>query len=44
MEEFYKDIEHDRNPDPGLNDAHEVLKIINKVYEESGYDYSKKSS
>lgn len=42
MEEFYKDIKYDRMPSPGLNDANKVLKIINKIYKESGYDYSKK--
>jgi len=44
MEEFYKDIEYDRIPNPSLSDANEVLKIIDKVYKESGYDYSKKPS
>lgn len=44
MEDFYKDIEYKRQPNPGLNDANEVLKIINTIYEESGYDYSKKST
>ena len=31
MEEFYKDIKYDRTPDPSLNDATKVLKIINKI-------------
>lgn len=44
INEFYKDIEQNRSPDPGLKDVYEVLKIIDKIYMESGYDYSKKSS
>lgn len=44
MNEFYQDIIEDRLPDPGLEDVYEVLKIIDKIYKESGYDYSKKSS
>ena len=39
--EFYKDIELDRTPTVGLLDAYESLKIVQKIYEESGYDYSK---
>ena len=42
MEELYKDIKFDRIPNPSLKDANEVLKIINKIYKESGYDYCKK--
>ncbi len=44
MNELYKDIEQNRDPNPGLKDVYEVLKIIDKVYKESGYDYSKKPS
>jgi len=44
MEEFYEDIKTNRTPNPCLNDANEVLKIINKIYMESGYDYCKKST
>ena len=44
MNEFYQDIIEDRLPNPGLEDVYEVLKIIDKIYKESGYDYSKKSS
>ena len=40
MNEFYKDIDLDREPLAGLSCAYENLKIINKVYLESGYDYS----
>ena len=40
MAEFYEDIRLDRYPAVGLNDAYEVLKVIEKVYRESGYDYS----
>ena len=42
MEEFYKDIKNDRVPNPSLNDAKKVLQIVDKIYMESGYDYSKK--
>jgi len=38
--EFLEDIELNRNPSPGLIDAIENLKIINKVYLDSGYDYN----
>ena len=44
INELYKDIEKNRPPNPGLVDVYEVLKIIDKIYKESGYDYSKKSS
>ena len=32
MQQFYDDISLDREPSPGLNDASEVLKIIDKIY------------
>lgn len=44
MDELYKDIEQNRDSSPGLEDVYEVLKIIEKIYKESGYDYSKKST
>ena len=40
MEEFYEDIDLDRQPAAGLQDAYEALKIIQKIYRESGYDHS----
>ena len=33
FKEFYKDIIKDKNPIPGMQDAHENLKIISKVYQ-----------
>ena len=40
IEEFYKDITLDREPDSNLEDAEEVHKIIQKIYRKSGYDFS----
>lgn len=37
--EFYEDIRMDRHPAAGLKDAYEALKVIEKVYRESGYDH-----
>lgn len=39
MAEFYEDIRLDRQPAAGLKDAYEALKVIEKVYQESGYDH-----
>lgn len=39
IEEFYDDIRLDRPSAAGLSDAYEALKIIEKVYQESGYDH-----
>jgi predicted dehydrogenase len=39
MAEFYEDIRMDRAPAAGLNDAYQSLKIIEKIYKDSGYDY-----
>lgn len=39
MQEFYEDIRLDRHPSAGLDDAYQVLKIIEKIYRESGYDH-----
>jgi predicted dehydrogenase len=39
MTEFYEDILLDRMPAAGLNDAYQALKIIEKIYKDSGYDY-----
>ncbi|TQX86918.1 MULTISPECIES: Gfo/Idh/MocA family oxidoreductase [unclassified Rhizobium] len=38
--EFFEDITLNRAPEAGLNDAFEALKIIEKIYQESGYDHS----
>ncbi|MBT8562115.1 Gfo/Idh/MocA family oxidoreductase [Polynucleobacter paneuropaeus] len=40
MAEFYEDIQHDREPAAGLNDAYQSLKIIDQIYKDSGYDHS----
>ena len=39
MLEFYDDIRLDRAPSAGLDDAYAALKIIEKIYRESGYDH-----
>jgi predicted dehydrogenase len=39
INEFYNDIELDRQPAPGIIDAFENLKIIDKVYKQSGYNF-----
>jgi len=44
MKEFYKDIETNRSPEPGIKEAHEALQVIETIYKESGYDFNKKSS
>ncbi len=38
--EFFEDIALDREPAAGLKDAFEALEIIEKIYQESGYDHS----
>ncbi|MGO4567293.1 Gfo/Idh/MocA family protein [Rhizobium sp. 2YAF20] len=40
IEQFYDDIRLDRPPSAGLVDAYAALKIIEKIYQESGYDHS----
>jgi predicted dehydrogenase len=40
FQEFLKDIYENRIVVPGINDAIENLKIINKIYKDSGYDYN----
>jgi predicted dehydrogenase len=40
IEEFYDDIRLNRPTSAGLLDAYEALKIIEKIYQESGYDHS----
>ncbi|UWU23557.1 Gfo/Idh/MocA family oxidoreductase (plasmid) [Rhizobium sp. CB3060] len=39
LEEFYDDIKLDRPSAAGLADAYESLRIIEKIYQESGYDH-----
>ena len=39
MAEFYEDIRLDRVPDAGLREAYESLKVVQKIYKESGYDH-----
>lgn len=39
MAEFYEDIRLNRAPAAGLSDAYAALKIIEKIYKESGYDH-----
>ena len=38
--EFLSDIKNNTSSKPGLQDAIENLKIINKIYKNSGYDYN----
>ena len=40
LNEFYKDIQFNRNPNPGLQQALSVLHVIKKVYKINKYDYS----
>jgi hypothetical protein len=39
MAEFYEDIKLNREPVSSVNDAYQSLKIIEKIYKDSGYDY-----
>jgi predicted dehydrogenase len=39
MTEFLKDIEHERDPSPGLADAIAALEIVDRIYKMSGYDH-----
>jgi len=39
LSEFYEDIRLGRHPAAGLQDAYEVLKVIEIIYRESGYDH-----
>ena len=38
MNDFYEDIKLNRQPEPNLNQAYSVLKIIKKIYKENKYD------
>ncbi len=37
--EFYEDIRFNRAPSAGLKDAYEALKVVARIYKESGYDH-----
>jgi len=39
LSEFYEDIAHGREPNASLHDALEALKVIEAIYEASGYDH-----
>lgn len=39
FKEFLDDIKQNRQPDAGLNDAYAALRIVEKIYKDSGYDY-----
>lgn len=39
LDEFYKDIALDRKPNPSIEDAYQVLKVVNKIYKGSNNDY-----
>ena len=39
LDELYDDIIKDRAPAGNINDAYEALKIVNKIYKDSNYDY-----
>ncbi|TAK75518.1 MAG: Gfo/Idh/MocA family oxidoreductase, partial [Gammaproteobacteria bacterium] len=40
FKEFLEDIKHQRQPAAGLHDAYAALKIVEKIYKDSGYDSS----
>jgi predicted dehydrogenase len=40
FKEFLEDIKNAKPASPGLSDAIENLRIINKIYKQSGYDYN----
>ncbi len=39
LAEFYEDIRLNREPSAGLKDAYAVLKVVERIYKESGFDY-----
>lgn len=39
LNDFFDDIELDRQPSSSLEDAHAALKIVETIYKESGYDH-----
>jgi hypothetical protein len=40
ISEFFEDIRLNRNTAVGLQDAQAVIKIIESIYKESGYEYN----
>lgn len=42
--EFLRDIQYQQKPKAGLKDAMAALAVVNKIYKDSGYDYSTKPS
>lgn len=40
LEEFYEDIRLNREPSAGLKDAYHALRVVEKIYKKSGYDYN----
>ena len=38
FKEFLEDIKQNRQPAAGLHDAYAALKIVEKIYKDSGYD------
>jgi len=39
LAEFYEDIRLNREPSAGLKDAYAVLKVVERIYKESDFDY-----
>ena len=39
LDDFYDDIRLNREPSAGLSDAYAALRVIERIYKESGYDY-----
>lgn len=39
LDEFYKDIEQDRTPEPGVVQGIKILKIVEEIYNDSGYSF-----
>ena len=40
LAEFLEDIQKQREPSANIHDAHAALTIVEKIYRDSGYDYS----
>jgi predicted dehydrogenase len=40
LNEFYKDIEYNREPNPNLEQAYNILKVVKKIYKINRYDYN----
>ena len=39
LNELYNDINYNRSPNPGLEQAYSVLKIIKNIYKTNKYDH-----